>query len=90
MVAGTGLRLSYAFSLGLKLELTIMSFRLFTYPKRRKDAKPAPPGKELSGRRKKARRRMAALSGFQDTDLRQDPDMQVALGNVTPSRQGQD
>lgn len=67
-----------------------MAFRLFTYPKRRKDTKPAPPGEELNGRRKKARRAIAALSYFQDTDLTRDPDLAVALGNVTPSRRGQD
>lgn len=66
-----------------------MAFRLFTYPKRRNDA-PELPGETLKGRRKKARRRKAALSGFQDTDITRDPDLGSTLGVVTPSRRGQD
>jgi hypothetical protein len=64
-----------------------MAFRLFRYPK----ANPlAVDGPKLKGRRKKARRAKTALSGFQGTDLYQDVDLASVLGNVTPSRRGQD
>lgn len=64
-----------------------MAFRLFRYPKANPLDATQP---KLKGRRKKARRAKAALSGFQEADLYQNADLASVLGHVTPSRHGQD
>jgi hypothetical protein len=63
-------------------------FRFYRYPKARPLEPPSP--EPLKGRRKKARRAKHALSGFQGTDLYQNTDLASVLGNVTPSRRGQE
>lgn len=68
-------------------------FRLHPYPK----SKPrAPVNEPLKGRRNEGggacdvRRAKHALSGFPEPDLYQDVDLASTLGNVAPSRRGQD
>lgn len=66
-----------------------MSFRFYRYPKARNKA-PEITLEPLKGRRKKARRAKAALSGFQGTPEYQDTDLASTYGDVTPPHKGQD
>lgn len=66
-----------------------MAFRLYRYPLVR-DRAPELALEPLKGRRKKARRVKAALSGFQGTPEYQDADLASTYGDLTPPHKGQD